>query len=240
MAKIFLATGPSNQKLREPVTFLALCVSFALVGGCATYQPAVMPIPVPERMAAWRSEETVAIGADPYFDGERQKGVFNSSLLEYGVLTVLILVENRSDRRLEVHGSRIKLQTRDGPQLETIGAGQLVEKVWGVPDRLPRPVPADLNEVMLCLRAFLFCPVLLALHDAEIKYEERRIDRWKDYRAKALPTIVEPMGSIQGFIFFVLPKGADLEGALLDLEIVPDEANGFTVHIPLTERRPQM
>lgn len=84
----------------------AVCsVILVALTGCASYTPSSVPIPKADAMPAWRTEGTVAAGADLYAQQDRLKTVFGANLRDLAVFPIQLLVENRGDRRQAVRRS---------------------------------------------------------------------------------------------------------------------------------------
>lgn len=201
---------------------LTLCVSImVLAGGCASpHTRGVAPVPTPAAMPAWKADETVGVGVDPYVQPARQTAVFGFGLTQKGVMPVQLFVQNLGDRRLLVRPSDLRLALPDGSHIGPAGVSAVVSKLQKDEDHF---------------WAFFFGGFLG--HAAAVSASDKATAALiADYRSKELQELMlgkEESG--HGFVYFIpVPGTPAFTDATLRVRFVdPQEATSFVMELGL-------
>lgn len=212
----------SRMGVKDMYRSISLWITILFVFTGCVYSPTVNPMPTIETVPVAKSEQSAAVGADPFVQRERQKAVFNAELGEVGVLPIQVFVRNDGDRTLWVRPSDITLTLPDGNEIHSSRAAAI--------SALKDPDSAYIIGPLL-----LFGPVLAIVASSSI--EEARSARLKDFQSKEFPdTVLNKNESAHGFVFFVPPREAkSFSNALLNVRLVDNTAHSsFVIQLPLT------
>lgn len=197
-----------------------------LCASCITYN--VRPISTPdfERMSVRRSQGPIEVGADAYFETDKQVAVFDASLTEVGVLAVQILIQNRGESAVLIKPGKLLLRVSNGMEIAPVEARAVVAK-------FDRDYGKSFDRAAV---AFGLIGAAVAI-SASSASEKAQSDRHLDYAAKELKKVViEKGGSTHGFVFFILPPGTS--GVIDSTLTVPcfgtDETPSVVVQLQLT------
>ncbi|MFQ5520114.1 MAG: hypothetical protein ACE5FK_01850 [Candidatus Methylomirabilia bacterium] len=200
----------------------AVCLS-VLIGftGCASYTPSSAPIPKAEAMPVWTTEGTVALGADPYVQPDRQTAVFDADLNGAGVLPIQVLLRNEGTRQRLIRPSNMSLVLPVGSEISSAGASAVAAKLEST------------GGVVGASIAFGLIGFLVA-SSAE---DKARAARLADYRGKELQDVtLKKDESAHGFVYFIPPPGTPaFDDATLTVRFVDvEEATSFVVRLRLS------
>src|SRR5262252_10000256 len=191
-----------------------------LLGGCASYTPMHVELPKPETMPHWVQEGTVAVGADPYIQKERQQAAFDGDMGDAGIMPVQIFVLNDSQRRLFVRSSDMILLLPDGRQVPSAGATAVAARFdQGVGDVIGWGIGFG----------------VIGMLAASAHKDSVRTARLNDYRGKELSeAFLDPGKSAHGFVFFMPPGGPLTSDGVLVVQFVDaEDASRQAVRVPL-------
>lgn len=190
-----------------------------VLAGCASYTPHSVPVPRSDTMPAWQIENSMAVGADPYVQPDRQDAVFDGDLRAAGILPIQVLLQNNGYRRLLIRRSNITLILPDGRQISPVGATAVAVKVpakgggWG------------------------YVPGIYGLVAESMAEDKARQGRVADYRDKELQDVTLVKGeSAHGFVYFAPPPGTTtFTKATLTVPVVDiEEGASFIIRLQLS------
>lgn len=179
-------------------------------------------------MPLWQTGELVAVGADPYFEPDRQTLIFAADLIgKAGVVPIQVLVQNQGPRPVKVRRSEITLElfpeileggespARIAARLSPIDASRVFRMLMGTPgpssieteDVGPRPQvtsrrgPEDGTVIyFMVLLAPIWIPWAIVSAPSEAKEREARL---ADYQAKEFQdAILDANTTAHGFLYF--------------------------------------
>src|SRR5947209_7846036 len=121
--------------------------------------------PGPASEYAHQSSDQVTIGAKPFSTGDQVADVFGKKvdLLKYGVLPVLVVIENNRQKRLDLRNIEVSLVAADGRHVSSVSPedvpflGTAGHHPRNSPVPLPIPLPGKknpLNAAEIITRAF--------------------------------------------------------------------------------------
>lgn len=200
------------------VVWMSVLVAFS---GCASHTPSSMPVPKAGAMLAWRTEGSVAIGADPYVEKDRQKAIFDGDLAAAGVLPILVLIRNEGSRVRFVRASTITLTLPDGGELGPVGTTAVVAKMESAAGVIGSTIAFGIIGALVAGGA----------------QDKARASRLADYQSKQLQTVKLRKGeSTHGFVYFIPPPGtAFFTEATLAVKVVDvEDFASFAVRLPLS------
>jgi hypothetical protein len=115
---------------------------------------------------AHQSSEQVTVGAKPYDNEDLTTEAFGkkADLLKYGVLPVLVVIENKRDKSLDLRDLEVSLVGADGRHVTAVGPDEILflgtqGKNHSSVNKMPIPVPLPkkknpLNAPEIVVRAF--------------------------------------------------------------------------------------
>jgi len=169
-------------------------------------------------MPSRRIEDPVAQAADPYWQRDRQIGLFGEDLLSHRILAVLVRIQNRGERTLVARPSDVLLRLPDGTRISTAGPS-------AVASLLQRRGLYPLSVMSFGIFGTLVTNVAV---------DRARWDREADLKEKGLPE--KPLGpgdTAHGFVLFISPSRVQpFTEATLEVRFV-DVESGFSFVVPL-------
>lgn len=94
------------------------------------------------------SHEGVTIAAEPFDTPEETKEVFGKNdPLRVGILPILVVIQNNSDRTIKLENLSIRFITRDRQNLEPTPVDVVAARVTGKTDYSRSPVPSPIPKI---------------------------------------------------------------------------------------------
>jgi len=189
---------------------LALCLSIA-AAFAADKDSAFRPAPA----ASYPHHQTnakVTIGVDAYLSGEKIKVAFGKvDPYQYGVLPVLVVIQNDGDQTLRIKGMKAEYV---GPRGDRIPATPASDVKFARPPSRPGVIPGPTGPIAM-------------------KGKKNPLDEW-EIEGRALTAEMLPAGnSASGFVYF---QSGLQRGATIYLSGITEAASGkelFYFEIPL-------
>jgi hypothetical protein len=166
-----------------PFVFKRLALLLSIAGAFAADKepPPFKPAPA----ASFTNRQTnakVTIGVDPYVTDDKVKGAFGKvSPYQYGVLPVLVVIQNDSDRTIKL--DRIKAEYV-GPDRERVDATPAREVRYLRPPNTPNMIPGPAGKVKV------------------LKTKKNPLDEWEIEGRAFAAAMLPPGQSASGFFYF--------------------------------------
>jgi hypothetical protein len=203
-----------------------MIVTLVATEGCnllPEYTPRIVDAPRLEQMPSHTLEQPIALGAEPYWQRDRQVEVFDDDLGSAGILAVLVCFENRDERTLLARPSDVLLRLPDGVPVSPAG---------------PSSVASRLEH----RSAYVLANGVYYAYRTNVAIDQARSDREADLVKKGLPERRLGRGKrALGFVFFVLPSTVEpFTEATLEVRFVDvEEGSSFVVSLPLVLHDPE-
>lgn len=149
---------PGTRFVISSIALAAVLAGVVIAGSEVTFRPG------PASDYAHQSADHVTVGAKPYDNEELTAEAFGkkTDLLKYGVLPVLVVVENKRDQALDMRALEVSLVGADGRHVTAVAPEDIPS--LGNPNRRPSVTPRPplpfpkkknvLNSASIVERAF--------------------------------------------------------------------------------------
>lgn len=196
----------TKQRKKSLGVFILLGASCFIVGiaGCRSYPVQPMPSIRADEAPARTTVAGVPVGAKSYTDSGEIKAIFNYDLMGKGVLPVFLVVDNRSDREIELLRARFEFETPSGSQLVPIS-----------------PAAASTGHGRNAMAEAFWIGGIFSYDNAN-KFNE---DMERDWINKAWPEValLRPGRTKSGFLYFKVGEDFSASGSRLRIPFEIDQ-----------------
>jgi len=106
-----------------PFVFKRLALLLSITAGFAADKPTPFKAPPADSFAQHQTNEKITMGVDPYIFGDKVKVAFGKvDPYQYGVLPVLVVIQNDSDSAIKLDGMRAEYVGPNGDRVEATPA----------------------------------------------------------------------------------------------------------------------
>ncbi|MFQ5579074.1 MAG: hypothetical protein ACE5FZ_00540 [Nitrospiria bacterium] len=194
-------------------------VLFNALSGCASYKATQAPMPEPGNMMAWKTEQKVDVGVNPYISPKDQKQFFGANIKDKGILAIQVYLKNNGKRVMLARPSDMLLKLPQGKELTSARTSEVVSKLqksgsfWGT---------------------FFFG--FIGMMAAESSNDRANASMLSDFRNKEFHEVrLKNDDSTHGFIYFVIPEqhSDDPDATLLVRVVDAEEATSIVIKLPI-------